>query len=212
MHSNAFAAAIRTRFGREVMVVPRSVPASIADRAAARFRLGVCPRATLLAAVVQPNLEEDCLWALELLRFWGAPARLHLIGPPAWNWPHLRALAARLGIADQVALMPQRLAALHWDAADCGLMLSVGANSRAAVALQEATVRGLPCVATHSMAMSLDAPDWVRTIPDEPSPVLLAEAILAVRATRPSVAAPHEYGARHSPAAAAAALCAALAL
>jgi len=74
------------------------------DRVEARRRPGVASDEMQLAAMVQPDLEENCLWALESLRSWGVPARLRawLGAALAWKRPALRlvaliSLAAELG-------------------------------------------------------------------------------------------------------------------
>jgi hypothetical protein len=63
---------------------------------------------------------------------------------------------------------------------------------------------GRNCVASRCLAETIGAPPWVRTVPDQPSPPLLAAAIReAMDAPAPDAA---EWVARHDPAAVAALL------
>ncbi len=52
-------------------------------------------------------------------------------------------------------------------------------------ALADCIAAGLPAVASAALADALDAPSYIRAVPDAPSPVLVAEAALALLGEAP---------------------------
>ena len=174
------AAEIATRYGRQARVLP--VAAEMAPGSGRGF---VAEAAGLQA--------EACVWALELLRFWGAEVRLSLDCPESER-AGLAALAARLGIGGLIEFGS--------GAADVAVVLAMrGGESREAALVAAA---GRNCVSSRCLAETIGAPPWVRTLPDQPSPPLLAAAIReALDAAAPDAA---EWAAQHDPAAVAALL------
>ena len=208
--SQAVADLVAARFRATAAVVPHPVAAAPLSREAARAKLGVAGDEVLLAAELGPDWQDGCAWALDVLRSWGIVARLALLGTPT-DWPRFRLTCRSLGV--HVALFPRARAPLLRSAADVGLALAVGPGHGLAAGLAQACALGLATVATETVAMGIDAPGWVRTLPDETSPVLLAESILhALRADRPDPVAVQAFAARHHPARVAQRLCAALGL
>ena len=92
--------AVRTRFGRDATIVP------IASGAPPP-----APQAGVIAAAAAGLQAEACVWAVELLRFWGREVRL-VLDCPIEERPALGALAARLGIA--VSFNPEGGAVTAW--------------------------------------------------------------------------------------------------
>ncbi len=173
------AAEITTRYGRAATVLPIAV----AGAAPAR---GVVAVAAGLQA-------EACVWAVELLRFWGRDVRLVLDGPVAERG-RLAALAQQLRIGGLIAFGAGM--------GDVSIVLAMRGGQAREAALAAAATRN--CVASQSLAETVGAPPWVRTVPDQPSPPLLAAAIRdALDAPPPDAAA---WVARHDPAAVAALL------
>lgn len=145
VHSAWLADAIARRYRRAAVVVP---PA--ADP----------PRIYAEAAGLQA---EACVWAVEMLRFWGVAVRLDLVCPAAER-PALRALAMRLGIDDWVGFAP--------GPASVALLLAMRGQTRLPFA-----AAGTPCIVSRSVAQSAALAGMVAIVPDQPSPPLLAEAI-----------------------------------
>ncbi len=160
VHSAWLASEIAARYGRVATIVPHSAQAW--ERASPGIPPLVAARASGLAA-------ESCVWALELLQFWGLTLHLNLVCSPAER-DQLRALAARLGVAAQLGFGPAPGAAL-------GLFLGMRGQSSVTSALADAAATGLRCIASRCVLESTAAPDWVHSIPDQPSPPLLAETI-----------------------------------
>jgi glycosyltransferase involved in cell wall biosynthesis len=209
VHSQVTARMFAERYG----VTPTYLPFSIyrpwaaeeltpARRAAARARLGIPADEVAIATFgfVHPSKgPEECIWALDVLRGWGVPARLHFVGgldshPQAAN---LHALVETLGLAAHVRFaqeyVTEQMYADYLVGADLGVQLRTFGFGSVSGALLDCAAAGLPTVANASLADAIDVPDYVRRIPDGLSPLLLAEALADLRdagfaATRPEQA------------------------
>lgn len=204
VHSRALAEEIARRYGVEAVVVPRAVQGGRMPRNGGAGH-------DLILAFAEEPASESCIWALELLRSWGVQARLalHCAGDPA----QAEALAAGLGLKDRIrfAGVDRRAEPEHEGPAALALLLAMPGQGTLAAVLAQHAASGLRCVASRALASACEPPAWVRTIPDEPSPILLAEAVLeALAAPAPSVAAIEAFRRAHDPAAAARRLCEAL--
>ncbi|HTU55359.1 MAG TPA: glycosyltransferase [Acetobacteraceae bacterium] len=153
-------------------------------REAARARLGVAADEILLASfgMVHPTkLPEECVWALEMLRGWGVAARLCFVGHGVEGCPGLRPLVDRLGLQDAVRFLEDYVSEeIFRDfllAADVGIQLRSFGFGSVSGALADCIAAGLPSVANEGLAEAIEAPSYVRRIPDRVSPVLLANAI-----------------------------------
>lgn len=194
VHSAALAAEIAGRYGREAIVIP--APAVKAGRP----QRGTPP---LVQAHASGLAAESCVWALELLRFWGTEIRLHLACEPGER-AVLAVLASRLGVSGQLEFGPGPGAALR-------LFLAMRGQASLTSALQLAAGAGLRCIASRSVVEATEPPGWVHCVPDPPSPPLLAEAIATVlEHPDPTPDALDAYQRAHDPALAAARLRAAL--
>lgn len=193
LHSRATVAEVRRRYGRAALHLPFSQYRSWAPgadgpdaRRAARerlARLGVRPGQFVLATfgfLAPVKAPEDCIWALELLRSWGVDARLHFVGEPLMPMAPLHALCDELGLHEHVwfadGFVDEAMYRDHLLAADLGIQLrQIGAGSVSG-ALSDCVGAGLRSVASAALADAIEVPGYVRSVPDNPSPVLLAEA------------------------------------
>lgn len=174
------AAEMATRHGRSASVLPM---------ATAGFEAGT-RRVVADAAGLQA---EACVWAVELLRFWGAEVPLTLDCPEAER-SELAVLAARLGIGGLIEF--------GQSAGHVTVVLAMRGGRAREAALAAAAARN--CVASRGVAETIGVPPWVLVVPDQPSPPLLAAAIRdALDAPAPDAA---EWVAQHDPAAIAALL------
>ncbi len=226
MHSAAAAEDVACRFGRPVIPLPfaiyRPAPPGARDPASrhqARSRLGVAEGETLLASFgfIHPSKAPlDCIWALERLRAWGIDARLDFVGEPIMATGPLLALIDSLGLAPHVRLAPDfvsETAYRDWlAAADVAIQLRTTGPGSVSGALSDCIAAGLPTVASATLCRAIDAPDYVRPVPDNPSPVLVAEAALGLLRHGPTTRARRAYSTGHDTDAYAARLCAALGL
>ncbi|GAC1341588.1 MAG: hypothetical protein NVSMB18_14000 [Acetobacteraceae bacterium] len=205
VHSSALAAEIGRRYGRSARVLPLPFAPGGAGRDA-----GACGSGeVVIAAFEAGRMGKACVWALEMLRFWGVEARLHFVGSTPAGWAAVWGLCTALGLAGRVALLP----AAGPMAADIGLFLAVRGQGSLTMAAAAAALDGMRLVASVSVAEGFDASGWVRTVPDQPSPPLLAEAVMALLAAgRPEAGARQAFADGHGPARFAASLCEALAL
>lgn len=151
VHSAWLADEIGRRYGRAATTVPP------------------VPDLPRLRAEADGLQAESCVWAVEMLRSWGRDVRLDLALPPA-DRPKLAALAARLGIGDLVGFAPA--------AASIALVLAMRGQGSSSAAL--AASAGLPCIAGRGVVEATEIGADIRIVPDQPSPPLLAEAILAL--------------------------------
>jgi glycosyltransferase involved in cell wall biosynthesis len=155
-----------------------------AARAAARTRLGVPDDAILIASfgfVAWTKAPADCIYALELLRAWKIPAVLHFVGANHMDAGPLHALARQCGVERHVVFLGDFARESRYRdyllAADLGLQLRSFRGGAVSAALQDCVTAGLTAVANDDLADAIDAPDYVRRVPDAISPVLVAEAL-----------------------------------
>lgn len=194
VHSAVTAGRLQARRGRSPVLIPFSVyrPWSGTDlapeaRAAARARLGLAPgdiAIVTLGLVDASKAPDECLWALDLLRGWGVPARLSFVGQPTTPeiGEHVQRLAAKLGLSDHVTFASDYVSeAGYRDAiagADVAIQLRTYNLGGLSGALLDCASAGTPTVANRGLADAIGVPDaYVTSIPDALSPVLLAEAI-----------------------------------
>ena len=147
---------------------------------------------------------EDVLWALEQLRAWGVPARLHFVGAAMMDFTPMRRTAEELGIAAHVDFGGAYVGEAHYRdnllAADLAIQLRTLGPGSVSGALADCIAAGLPAVASAALVEALDAPAYVRAVPDAPSPVLVAEAVLALLDAAPRLGTEPErqaYAASH---------------
>ena len=207
MHSQAGVGEVARRYGRAAQHLPfcmyRSVgedALSPAARAAARARLGVGPGTVLIASFgyVHPSKAPvDCVWAVLLLRSWGIDACLHFVGTSIMVEDQVTPLVAELGLGAWVrlpeAFVSEDVYRDHLLGADLAVQLRTTGAGSVSGALADCVAAGLPTVASRTLAEALDAPEYVRAVPDFPSPVLVANAAAALLGGRPTAAARRAY-------------------
>ena len=189
-HTRATVREVRRRYGIEARHLPFCLQRSFAPealqpehRAAARARLNLNDGDILIATLgftAPTKAPEDVLWALEQLHAWGIRARLHYVGQAFMDLTPLRHLAERLGLAAHVDFGGAYAGEAQFRdallAADLAIQLRTLGPGSVSGALSDCISAGLPAVASLALADALDAPGYVRAVPDAPSPVLVAEA------------------------------------
>ena len=198
VHSPTTAQLIQEIYGVAPKLLPfacyRSVDVSAlrgAGRDQARARLGIGSHDLMLCTFGGLGLDrapEDLLWAVEMLRSWGVEASLTFCGAVAPSVEaHVRHVAAELGLSDHIRLFatpPDENAYVdHLLAADVGLQLRKYFLGGLSGALNDCMSFGLPTVSNEHLASAMQAPAFVRRVPDNLSPVLIAEAVLEILAS-----------------------------
>ena len=224
MHSKASISEIDRRYGVHAKHLSFSLhrifseaDLSLAARQQARARLNVGPNEVVLASFgyVHPTKAPlDCVWALDLLRGWNINARLHFVGAPLMPMEPLERLIEDLGLTDRVSIfgdfVDEGLYRDHLVGADVGLQLRTSGIGSMSGALSDCVAAGLPTVTSQDLAEGLDAPGYVRAIANNPSPILVAEAAIALLDRRDTSEARRAYVSTHGFDTYAAELCAAL--
>jgi glycosyltransferase involved in cell wall biosynthesis len=191
LHSKVTARLVEERYGVRPEHLPFCVyhehlPDALTPqaRAAARRRLEI-PSDTIAIAVfgfVHPTKAPDeCIWALEMLRVWGYAARLWFVGEVLEGAPGLRRLAESIEVADDVVFTGEYVDDTTYSdfllAADVAIQLRTHRLGGLSGALLDCIAAGLPAVANDDLAEAMEVPAYVRRVPDQPSPVLIAEAL-----------------------------------
>ncbi len=153
-------------------------------RAAARRALGVAEDEIIVASfgMIDPvKCIADCVWAVEILRAWGIPARLVLVGTGGPHVKWLRPLARELGMTQAVTMyqgpVPDHMYRLWLAAADVCLQLRAYQLGGLSGALLDCISAAAPTVTTRHLAEVSDAPSYIFSVPDQISPVIVAERI-----------------------------------
>jgi glycosyltransferase involved in cell wall biosynthesis len=192
LHSRVTARLVEERYGVRPVYLPFSVyrqPSLEAfvpnARDAARHRLGI-PSDTIAIVsfgfVHDVKAPEDCIWTLEMLRAWGYAAQLWFVGQVLGDGPaSLMALAARIGLGDHVIFTAEYVDDTTYSdfllAADIAIQLRTHGFGGLSGALLDCIAAGLPTIANEDLALAMEAPAYVRRVPDQLSPVLIAEAV-----------------------------------
>ncbi len=182
----------RPSLGRGAVYLPFPIyrPWDVVDSAArnaARARLGLREDEFLIGSfgfVDWVKGVAPALRALSLLPRGRRVFRMLWVGKSYDNVKDFEELAARLGVADMVHFNRDFLSEAQWRdyllAVDCGLQLRLGGPGNISGALQDCISAGLPSVANHDLAESLDAPSYVRRVADVLAPQDIAAALLAM--------------------------------
>ena len=163
---------------------------------------------TTFGIVGPEKCPSELLWAVKILSDWGVSFRLTFCGTGApAELAAIRSQALELGISDRVILFKdapdERLFRSYLLGSDICVQLRNHSMGTPSGALSDAIAFALPAVAPSDLADALDAPPFVARIPNEISPLLVAEAIMSGLAAGDDVAmrleTAKEYLARHSP-------------
>ncbi|GAC1441644.1 MAG: hypothetical protein NVSMB55_09950 [Mycobacteriales bacterium] len=161
-------------------------------RARARARLGLPVDAVHLGLFggvdVRTKAADVVLEAQAWMRQWGVPVELHVIGGV-----EQRDRAALVDQAELAGLTPH----LHWHghvaepeyqdwllSVDLGVQLRSAALLSLSGAVADLAAFGVPTVATAAMVQDMGLPGFVRAVPDDFSPLLVAEALVAAHESR----------------------------
>lgn len=195
VHSRTTAAEILRQYGVAPKVLPFAQYRPISSdklkrhsRAVARRRLGYSERDIIICSfgfVSDDKAPDEILWATRLLVDWGLSARLVYCGV-AFPSTHdrLRVLATDLGLLSHVHFfeqsVPETTYVDHLLAVDVGIQLRTYRMGGLSGGLGDCIAAALPTVANDHLAAAMEAPSFVRRVPDDLSPVLVAEAILDI--------------------------------
>jgi glycosyltransferase involved in cell wall biosynthesis len=195
-HSKVTARLVLERYGKRAVYLPfstyRELPPDALmspQRTAARALLGISADEIAIASfgiIARTKGPEECIWALETLRSWGIPASLHFVGATSDDNAALKNLCCEIGVTPYVHFVGDRSAGgfvteecyrLYLQAADLALQLRTFGFGGLSGALLDCIAAGLPGVANDDLAQAMEAPSYVRRVPDHLSPVLIAEAV-----------------------------------
>lgn len=182
---------LRTRYGGRVewLPFPPIVPVDVdaltpAGRAEARRRQGIGSDAFAIAAfgyVDHTKAPATCVIALDLLRSWGIPAELHLVGNIFHQSAELPALIREYGLEEHVRTFSDFVSGETYRdylaGADAAVQLRTYDFGQVSAALADCIGAALPAVANAALADCCDAPGYVSRVPDRFSPLLVAEAL-----------------------------------
>ena len=192
VHSKILQAEIKKHYGADALYLPQlaqfdfdNAELSPEKRGEVRKRLGLEDRHLNIGSFGQPTTHKgiiETVFAIKELVDWGVPVKLWLIGGAA---PHLLerldAMIERLQLRDAVVITGHASEAEYCEflrAVDVGLQLRKMPFGQVSGALTDCIVAGLSCVANESLAKAIASPDFVQTVPDVLSPVLIGEKLL----------------------------------
>jgi glycosyltransferase involved in cell wall biosynthesis len=147
----------------------------------ARARLGIGGEQIVVAglgAIKPERAPKQCLLALQQLHSSYANAHLYLVGVPSEYAKPLRDLARDLGIESFVHFMSGSVSREAYRdyliASHAAVQIRADGAVTLSHALMDAISAGLPTVANASLAASLEAPSYVRRVPDGADPAAVA--------------------------------------
>lgn len=195
VHHPAFAREIVGRYRRQPIYIPFASPALFEDgdlepqaRRAIRSDLGLSPDVPSIASfgyVAPVKGATECIFALGELHDWHIPADLYFVGgiDPGYR-EKLMQDARFCGVEQAVHFfddyVTEDLYRKFLVAADCGIQLRKIGFGQGSGAIAECAIAGMPAVANHGIAESVEAPDYIRRVPDVLSPLIIAEQILDI--------------------------------
>lgn len=194
VHSRVTAKIVQDRFSKMAIYLPFSIyrqwetdPTNQRLKSAARLRAGIAKKEFAIVSLgyVHSNkAAEECIWAVDLLRSWSIPAKLYFIGGFASDESPFRNLVSSLGLTDHVVFSSSFVDEAQYRdyllAADAAVQLRTHFFGGLSGALLDCIAVGLPTVANEDLALAMEGPTYVATVPDHPSPVLIAEALARI--------------------------------
>lgn len=171
--------AVMTSFGEEELEAD--------SRIAARKRLNLPDDRVVIVSmgIVHPVKGIfEILWTIEQLLAWDVPAELYLVGSiDPFFCPQIDELERRLGINEHVHLMegdwiPDDVYRDFILAADFAIQIRTYGFGVLSAGVQECISAGLPAVVNVNLADSMESPGYMLRVPDNLSPVLMAEQLL----------------------------------
>ena len=218
VHSALTAEKIEELYGVKPKVLPfaqyRRIDPDLfvpANRQALREKLGWARDEVVICSfgfVIPDKAIEVVIWALRLLRDWGIEARLVLCGSIGQaDQARIVALVEDLKLDDRVnsfsGNVPERVYTEHLMAADIAVQLRTYLLGGLSGAVNDCIAAALPTICNDHLARAMEAPSFVRRVPDALSPVLVAEAALDIVSSGQHRLRPIEearaFAASHSP-------------
>lgn len=194
VHTEPFRALLQVRYGVDAKISPFATVSqfSASDlsperRIAARARLEVAPETLVISTFgyAMPSKGSlECVAALRMLRNWKVPAELHFVGSNEHLHEQLDADVKDLGLSAFVRMYPgfvsDELYGAYMLGSDVGIQLRTYGFGQPSGTLTECIAAGMACVASEEVAAACEAPSFVKRIPNKPSPLFIAEAVMAL--------------------------------
>jgi glycosyltransferase involved in cell wall biosynthesis len=218
LHSIKTAEIVRELYGVNPAVLPFAQynpfdldSATAKYRSEVRHELGFEDDELVLVSfgIVAPDKAPDELvWVLRFLKQWGIRARLVLCGSCSQaNKNDLVKLATELDVLSSLITysIPVSVATYraHLAAADIGIQLRTYFMGALSGALIDCVTAALPTISNAHLADSMSAPEFVRRVPDGPSAMLIAEAVLEIVGSHDNINRPLQaakaFAYQHSP-------------
>jgi hypothetical protein len=190
LHSESAAGRIERETGVHPIVLPfanQRVPHSSvitdADRRAAAERLSFDPSQVHLATFgyvdFRTKMTDVVLEAAGWLVQWGHPIALHVVGAAGKSQLQLLTeRAAVLGVdLDVTGFVSDPVFRDHLLATDIGVQLRISPLLGVSGPLSDLAAFGTTCVASSGLAIDVDAPNYIRRLPDWVSSVMVAESL-----------------------------------
>ncbi len=159
-----------------------------AAREQARQHLGLPQEAHLMLSLGTVTLEKgvrECLQALEQLRYWGAATQLHFVGRID---PGIRQVlfetVASLSLEEAVHFHEETCSDQTYRnyliAADFAIQIHTHNPGGFSGAFLDCIASGLPTLSNLDLAMVMNHPSYVTVVPNQLSPLLIAEELLTL--------------------------------
>lgn len=127
---------------------------------------------------------ETCILALELLRSWNIPAELYFVGNAHAYTFEIERIASQYDVAQYVHTRREFIdEATYRDfiiASDAAVQLRTYGFGQFSASLADCISGAVPTVATSDLAVSCDAPLYVKSVPDRFSPLQIAEQLATI--------------------------------
>jgi hypothetical protein len=193
---------LKTRYGVEAHVATCCPTAFFEEeelttfaKQAVRERYRIPSPVFLLSSFGPVSGWNTCILAVELLRSWNIPAELYFIGDARPAKREIDQISAVYGISEHVHSGPELATNKAYRdfllASDAAIQLRSYEFGQISTPLADCISAGLPGVATSDLAKSCGAPEYVSTVPDQFSPLQVAEQLALIweaRTERPSYA------------------------
>ncbi|WP_095198611.1 glycosyltransferase [Mesorhizobium carmichaelinearum] len=194
VHSRVTARIVQERFSKTAVYLPFSIyrqwendPTDQRLKSAARQSLGIAAKEFAIVSlgfVHSTKAVEECIWAVDLVRSWNIPVKLYFVGELAGDEGPFKDMVSQLGLTDHVVFSSSFIRETQYRdyllAADAAIQLRTHRFGGLSGALLDCITVGLPTVTNEDLAMAMEAPTYVATVPDHPSPVLIAEALAGI--------------------------------
>jgi glycosyltransferase involved in cell wall biosynthesis len=125
--------------------------------------------------------------AAELLRSWKYPIKLYFVGSVIDAFIDLNSFCRQSSAAPHIRIVDQFMDEERYRkfllAADFGIQLRSYSFGQPSGCLQDCIAAGLPTVANDNLCEAIEAPGYIRRVPDDASPLSIAEALAEMMET-----------------------------